>query len=184
MWNGTYYFRDIFYAVGDSYGDLSEAVAVYGSLTFSGTGTYTGQVSVFDSNVGAQQSGSISGTYSISASGYGFISNPLVSGDYVYGLVNQSGIFVGSTTETASGYNDMLVAAPLASPAPGVSNFKGTYSIAGIDLSSGSPSGTLNYFLQVNPDGVSSLGTVATMPRDDCVEELTVRQSAGRPEAE
>jgi uncharacterized protein (TIGR03437 family) len=162
MLKGTYYFREVFYAVGDYYGDLSEAVAVYGSLTFSGTGTYTGQVSVFDSSVGAQQSGSISGTYTIAASGYGFISNPLVSGDYVYGMVNQSGIFVGSTTETAGGYNDMFVAAPLASPNPTVSTFKGTYSIAGVDLSSGSPSGTVNYMLQVNPDGVSTLGTVAT----------------------
>ena len=28
------------------------------------------------------------------------------------------------------------------------------------------------------------LGTVATTPRDECVEELTVRPSADRPEAE
>ena len=166
MLKGSYYFREVFYAVGDGYGDLSEAVAVYGSITFNGAGTYTMQASVFDSSVGAQQTLNITstapGTYSISASGYGFISNPLVSGDYIYGLVGQSGIFVGSTTETAGGYNDMFVAAPLASPAPTVSTFKGTYSIAGIDLSSGSPSGTLNYFLQVNPDGSSSLGTVST----------------------
>ena len=162
MLNGTYYFRDILYAVTDYYGDLGEAVAVYGSLTFNGGGTYTGQVSVFDSNYGEQQTGSISGTYSISASGYGFISSPYLSGDYVYGLVNQSGIFIGSATESVSGFNDMFVAAPLASPNPTVSTFKGTYSIAGIDPTAGegSPSGTVNYFLQVNADGVSSLGTV------------------------
>jgi uncharacterized protein (TIGR03437 family) len=160
MLKGSYYFREVFYAVGDYYGDLSEAVAVYGSITFSGTGTYTGQVSVFDSSVEAQQSGSISGTYSVAASGYGFISNPLVSGDYVYGLVNQSGMFVGRTTENTSGYNDMFVAAPLASPAPTLSSFKGTYTIAGIDLSSFSPSGTVNYMMQMSPDGNGNLGTV------------------------
>ena len=59
------------------------------------------------------ESGTLTGTYSISASGYGFISNPLSSGDYVYGLVSQQGIFVGSSTE--SGFNDLFIAAPFSS---------------------------------------------------------------------
>ena len=157
---GTYYFREVFYAVGYNDGSLAEASALYGSITFSGTGTYTCQVSLIDSNAGLE-SGTLSGTYSIAASGYGFISNPLSNGDYIYGLVNSTGIFVGSTTETTAGFNDLLVAAPLASPAPTAGAFKGTYTIAGIDLSSGSPSTTLGYMLQINPDGVSALGTVS-----------------------
>jgi uncharacterized protein (TIGR03437 family) len=160
MLKGTYYFRQVYYFLGDNSGDLAEASALYGSITFNGSGTYTGQVSYYDSNQGLE-TGPISGSYSIAASGYGFISSPLYSGDFVYGLVNQAGIFIGSTTETPNGYNDMFVAAPLASPAPTVANFKGTYSIAGIDLSSGTPTSTLNYLLQMNPDGVSGLGTVA-----------------------
>jgi uncharacterized protein (TIGR03437 family) len=157
---GTYYFREVFYAVGYNDGSLSEASALYGSITFSGTGTYTCQVSLIDSRAGLE-SGTLNGTYSIAASGYGFISNPLSNGDYVYGLVSSTGIFVGSTTETTAGFNDLLIAAPVASPAPTAGSFKGTYTIAGIDLSSGSPSTTLGYLLQVNPDGVSALGTVS-----------------------
>jgi uncharacterized protein (TIGR03437 family) len=157
---GTYYFREVFYFVGYDDGSLSEASALYGSITFSGTGTYTCQVSFIDSNQGLE-TGTLSGTYSIAASGYGFISNPLSTGDFVYGLVNSAGIFVGSTTETAEGFNDLFVAAPLASPAPSASSFKGTYTIAGIDLSSGEPSSTLSYLLQMNPDGVGTLGTVS-----------------------
>jgi uncharacterized protein (TIGR03437 family) len=157
---GTYYFREVFYIVGYNDGSLSEASALYGSITFSGTGTYTCQVSFYDSNQGLE-SGSLSGAYSIAASGYGFISNPLSTGDYVYGLVNAAGIFVGSTTESTAGFNDLFVAAPLASPAPAAGTFKGTYTIAGIDLSSGAPSSTLSYLLQMNPDGVSALGTVS-----------------------
>ena len=160
MLKGTYYFREVFYDVGYNDGSLSEATALYGSINFSGTGTYTAQVSLFDSNAGLESGPINNGTYSISASGYGFISNPVSSGDFIYGLVGQSGIFVGSTTETTAGFNDMFVAAPLASPAPTVANFKGTYLISGIDLSSGSPSGTLSYLLQINPDGISGLGTV------------------------
>jgi uncharacterized protein (TIGR03437 family) len=157
---GTYYFREVFYAIGYNDGSLAEASALYGSITFSGTGAYTCQVSLIDSNAGLE-SGTLNGTYSIAASGYGFISNPLSNGDYVYGLVNSAGIFVGSTTETTAGFNDLFIAAPLASPAPAAGSFKGTYTMAGIDLSSGSPSTTLGYLLQINPDGVSALGTVS-----------------------
>ncbi len=69
----------------------------------------------------------LSGTYSISASGYGFLSNPLSPTDSVYGLVSQQGgqnIFVGSSTE--SGLNDMFVAAPYSSSATNAT-FKGSY---------------------------------------------------------
>jgi uncharacterized protein (TIGR03437 family) len=160
MLTGTYYFRQVFYLVGYDSGELSEATAVYGTIAFSGSGTYTANITVFDSGNEEPQTTTVTGgTYSIAASGYGFLSNPIVSGDSVYGLVNGSGIFAGSDTETADGYNDMFVAAPLSSPAPSAAAFKGSYSIAGIDLSSGQPATTINYMLTVNPDGVSSLGT-------------------------
>jgi uncharacterized protein (TIGR03437 family) len=159
---GAYYFREVFYTVSDGSGDLGEATAVYGTITFSGNGTYTGTATYYDSSAGLGTL-PLTGTYSIAASGYGFLSSPLssvgYSGDSVYGLVNQQGLFVGSATETANGYNDLFIAAPLSSPAPAAAAFKGSYSIAGIDLSSGSPSTTINYQLQLNPDGVSNLGT-------------------------
>ena len=156
---GTYYFRDIYYDVSDGSGDLGEASALYGTITFSGTGTYTANVTLYDSSAGLESGPVTGGTYSIAASGYGFISSILYTGDLIYGLVNQQGIFVGSATETANGYNDMFVAAPLSSPAPAAGAFKGSYSIAGIDLSSGSPTTTINYLLQLNPDGAGNLGT-------------------------
>jgi uncharacterized protein (TIGR03437 family) len=156
---GSYYFRQVLYLVGSDTGGLSEATAVYGTIVFSGTGTYTGNVTVFDSGNEIAEPDAVTGTYSIAASGYGFLSNPIVSGDLIYGLVNQAGIFVGSDTETADGYNDLFVGAPVASPTPAASAFKGSYTIAGIDLSSGNPDTTINYMLQLSPDGVSNLGT-------------------------
>ena len=166
---GTYYFREVFYIWnGDQYGDLSQAIAMYGNITFSGTGTYTLSCQVADSNVGDATcaawlqyeygtAASTSGTYSISSSGYGFISNPLSPTDIIYGLVSQQGIFVGSTTE--SGYNDLFVAAPLSSPMATNATFKGSYWIADMDLSGGTPGGALSYMYQVNPDGAGNLGS-------------------------
>jgi uncharacterized protein (TIGR03437 family) len=161
MLNGTYYFRQVIYQLsGSANGSLSDALSLYGSITFSGTGTYTLNASLVDLASGQFQQGTLSGTYSIAASGQGFLSSPLVTGDYIYGLVNQHGIFVGSTTETAGGYNDLFIAAPLANPAPTASTFKGSYSMAYMDLSSGNPLTTIGLQATLNPDGIKSVGTV------------------------
>lgn len=160
MLKGTYYFRQVFYILSNSNnGTLYDAAAAYGNITFSGTGTYTGNVTFVDAQEGAS-AGPISGTYSIAASGYGFLSNALSSGDFIYGLVNAQGIFVGSDTETANVYNDLFIAAPLSSPVPNASSFKGSYSLAYLNLSSGTPLTTVNATLQMSPNGVNSLGTV------------------------
>jgi uncharacterized protein (TIGR03437 family) len=154
---GTYYFREVFYIVGDNTGGLSRALALYGNVTFSGSGTYAMNATLLDSGSGLQ-SGTLSGTYTISASGYGLISNPLSSGDAIYGLVSQQGIFTGSSTE--SGFNDLFIAAPLSSPAPTNATFKGSYWVSDTDLSSGNPLGAISTLFQLNPDGAGNLGNV------------------------
>ena len=147
MLNGKYYFRQVVYVIGDSSGDLVQGLALYGTITFSGTGTYTiaGEVDYecISTSCATGVSGrdySSSGTYSIAASGYGFISNPFAgritsatagADANVYGLVSSSGIFVSSSTE--SGLNDLFIAAPLASPLPTASSFTGTWTGAYFD---------------------------------------------------
>jgi uncharacterized protein (TIGR03437 family) len=161
--SGTYYFREVIYvSSGDGTGGLSEALSVYGNISFDGNGNYTiPNGSVFDSSstTGQVQTLSVSGTYSIAASGYGFFTNPLSSGSNVYtvyGLVTK-GIFVGSTTE--QGFNDMFIAAPLASPLPTNASFRGTYAMAGF-LPGGTPATMADTSFQLNPDGAGNLGTV------------------------
>jgi uncharacterized protein (TIGR03437 family) len=160
MLNGTYYFRQVIYVLGSSNGSLSDALSLYGTVSFTGTGTYT--INATEVDLAAQQLQLVkqSGTYSIAASGQGFLSSPLASGDLIKGLVNQQGIFVGSSTETLNGYNDLFIAAPLASPLPTASTFKGPYSMAYMDLSSGSPLSAIGLTAQMNPDGNGNTGTV------------------------
>ena len=165
MLKGTYYFRQVYYVVGFNNGSLSDAAVGYGTVNFSGTGTFApsspGSVVFGDaqSGGGAVQ---FSGTYSIAASGHGFISNP-ITGDTIYGLVNAQGIFIGSATETANttGVNDLFIAVPVGSPAATAATFKGNYSLAYMNLASGNPLTTLNAMLQLSPNGVNSLGTVS-----------------------
>ena len=162
MLNGTYYFRQVIYMLSNAGdGSLADAASLYGTVTFSGTGTYSMNVVLADLSSGQLQQGTLNGTYSIASSGQGFLSSPLFKGDFVFGLVSQQGIFVGSSTENTSGYHDLFFAAPLSSPPPTASTFKGSYTLAYMDLSSGSPLYTLGAMLQMNPDGVSNVGNVA-----------------------
>ena len=156
MLNGTYYFREVIYVSNTSTGALSRAISLYGNIAFNGSGTYSISCvnCVMDSQYGAPQSYTTSGTYSISASGYGFLSSPVSSGDSVFGLVSRQGIFVGSSTE--SGFNDLFIAAPLSTPPPNIATFKGSYWLADMDT----PNGISSMF-QVNPDGAGNLGNVS-----------------------
>ena len=154
---GTYYFREVIWVVGFNNGDLSRGLALYGNITFDGNGNYTiSSAQLADS---AQQGLPVRtpGTYSISASGYGFLSSPLSTGDSVYGLVSR-GIFIGSSTE--AGFNDMFIAAPLASPIPTNASFQGAYTMFDLDFPDGVAADTLESQLQLNPDGNGNIGTV------------------------
>jgi len=163
MLSGRYYFRQVYYVIGDQYGDLSEAVTIYGNITFDGNGNYsivtTDNAQYLDASGSGYKGGAFTttGTYSIAASGYGFISSPYATGDKVYGLVSSQGIFVGSSTDNTFGYNDLMVAAPLASPVPTASSFTGSWSCADFDLSSAQTASALSLQFVLSPDGNGNL---------------------------
>ncbi len=170
--SGTYYFRHVLWVLSDS-GDLSDALSLYGNISFDGNGNYIISGSLVDAAQGTITPETIQGTYQISASGYGFIDNPLDSDDEIVGLVTnaltpgQPGIFIGSSTETQDGYNDMFIAAPLASPLPSVSTLNGNYVIVGIDNPSLSSADARDYQVNFTANGAgkftvsNALGFVA-----------------------
>jgi uncharacterized protein (TIGR03437 family) len=166
MLKGTYYFREIVY-LGSSSGPgvLADAASLFGNLTFDGAGGYTSNLTWTD--LGAREMNTVtpSGTYSIAASGQGWMTHPLASlpvfaGNPIYGMVNAQGIFVGSSTENPNGFNDLAIAAPLASPSPTVSTFRGSYSFGYLELSGGQPQYAVEATVQMNPDGNGNVGTV------------------------
>jgi uncharacterized protein (TIGR03437 family) len=152
--NGTYNFRQVqYYSDGD--GNVGQQVAYFGTISFSGTGTYAlgggNTVLTTGSPIGIFASG----TYSVAASGYGFLSNPLSIGNSVYFLVSNH-LLIGSSTESggANGnfVNDLFIAAP-ATPTFTNASFNGAYTVAGF-----LPTRDVSYVL--NPDGAGHLGTV------------------------
>jgi uncharacterized protein (TIGR03437 family) len=164
---GTYYFRHVLWFVGDQYGDLGDALTLYNTISFDGNGNYTiTGATIYDAYENESEQFSVTGTYTIAASGYGFIQSPasqfigeiigatLSTPDEIYGLV-ANGVFMGSATENANGYNDMFIAAPAGSASAGT--FSGSYAIAGMDAPGlGSQYGivyTLDYLIQGTADG-------------------------------
>ncbi|MEO8661416.1 MAG: IPT/TIG domain-containing protein [Bryobacteraceae bacterium] len=156
--SGAYYFRHVVWHLRDTFGTLDQAVSTYGTITFDGNGNYSvTNTQVYDTNYGYPQTFTMTGTYSVAASGFGFISSPVSTGDNIQGLVSH-GIFVGSTTE--AGYNDLFIAAQLPSPAPVNSFFQGAYTLLSIDCPSFTPLDTRNTLIHLSADGSGGIGTV------------------------
>jgi uncharacterized protein (TIGR03437 family) len=157
----SYQFRHVHYTVGDTNGDLSRAVSISGAITFNSGGTYSITGQEMDSNSGQTTACtfSVNGTYGISASGFGFISNPLYPSDMIWGAVSSNHIFVGSTTETASNYNDLFVAAQ-ASASTTVSTLQGSYAVAYMNFPDGDVTDLITAGFQMTTNGSGSGGTV------------------------
>jgi uncharacterized protein (TIGR03437 family) len=164
--SGAYYFRQVVWVAGDNAGDLKEAVSAYGQISFDGNGHYTiSNQSINDSanNNTPTNNLNVSGTYAIAPSGYGSISSPVSNGDTIYGLVSH-GIFIGSSTDNGSGYNDMFVAAQLGSPAPTNATFNGTYNMVDIDFTAIGQGGVVynrQSTFQLRPNGGGSITSVS-----------------------
>src|SRR5580700_5212596 len=82
MLSGNYYFREVIY---DSAG--GDAYTLYGTISFTGTGSYTMSATEIDVGEGSGQTGTISGTYAIGAGGFGYLTSPISSGVTIRGMV-------------------------------------------------------------------------------------------------
>jgi len=134
--SGSYNFRQVMWLGGyNSNNGLQEAMAVYGNIVFGGDGTYTLTANAAGSAVTTATPITGRGTYTIGASGYGYMSTPLqfanskFGGDEINLLVSPSKVVTGSTTENSTGYNDLFLAAPASTP-----SLKGTFSVIGVDI--------------------------------------------------
>jgi uncharacterized protein (TIGR03437 family) len=158
--SGTYNFREVMWG---NNGDVHR-VAIYGTIAFNANGGYTLNSSVIDSqNPGSVQPFSIpNGAYRISASGMGYMDDPIRQSagnpsSTVWGLVSQ-GIFIGSSTDDR--INSLFIAAKAPLTAPTNASFSGSYWAAAVNIPNGNVSQTRDMLFPLNPNGQGSLGTV------------------------
>jgi uncharacterized protein (TIGR03437 family) len=155
---GAYYLRQVLYFVADQSGALGGAISIQGAITFDGSGSYSFNGLILDSAASSTTPKSLSanGAYVIGASGLGYITgiDPKFSTDHIVGLVSH-GIFIGSTTENTTGYNDLFVAAPIGSTATNAT-LKGAYTVAYLD-----PTFPGDALFTMNADGQGNIGNVS-----------------------
>ena len=152
---GNYYFRQVAYSGLDANGNIGEATSVYGAISFDGKGKYTITAQIMDSGASKPQAYNVTGTYTIAASGLGFMDSPLVDSEFLQGLVSQ-GVFIGSSTESQT-VNDLLVAVPVG-PSPATNaTLNGNYWLASVDFPSGDPAQVRDAFFLMNADGNGNL---------------------------
>lgn len=156
--SGNYYFREVLY-VTDNNANTTRGISLYGTIAFNGNGAYT------LSNLGGVDSGSSTGApnlntataYSLSSSGFGFLSDPLVTGtNSRISVLVSNNVIIGSDTEAQ--YNSIFVAAPIASL--NNSSFNGPYTVSAFFVGA-SPASAAGATYQLNPDGAGHLGTVS-----------------------
>ncbi len=152
---GNYYFRQAAYSSLDSNGNIGEATSLYGTINFDGQGHYSITGQLMDSGALKPTSYSVTGSYSIAASGLGFMDSPLVDSESVNGLVSQ-GVFVGSSTESQT-LNDLFVAVPVSSPAASNATLNGNYWVASMDFPTGDPGQVRDAFFPMSADGSGNL---------------------------
>jgi uncharacterized protein (TIGR03437 family) len=129
MLNGTYYFREVIWSLDSSSPD---AYALFGTIAFTGSGTYAVNATYLDYSQGSEPY-TVSGTYSIGAGGFGYLSSPLASGVQIRGMV-ANGVFIGSSTE--GGFNDIFVAGLIPSPSPTAGSLSGSFQMAYVNYPS------------------------------------------------
>jgi uncharacterized protein (TIGR03437 family) len=162
--NGAYYMRQVFYFISGQ-GTLDETVNVQGTITFSGTGSYSFSGSVLDSAASPLQVNTFTtvGTYVISPSGEGYISAvyQTIEKGAIIGLVSQ-GIFIGSIPGT-NGCTTLFIAAPVGSTEATNSTLNGSYAVAYFDPTFTPTSTALpgaDAFFTMAADGQGNIGNV------------------------
>jgi len=162
--NGAYYMRQVFYFISGQ-GTLDATINVQGTITFSGTGSYSFSGSVLNSTASPLQVNTFTsvGTYVISASGQGYISAvyETVKNGAIVGLVSQ-GVFIGSIPGT-NGCTTLFIAAPVGSTEASNATLHGSYAVAYFDPTF-TPSSTAlpgaDAFFTMAADGQGNIGNV------------------------
>ncbi len=152
--NGAYSFREVIY-LPNSDGSISAAYSVLGALTFDGRGNYTVSATYLapSGQTGTYQD---SGTYSLAASGYGFMKHPFSNtATDTMNILFANGVLMGSSPEAF--INDLLFAVPSASQTNAL--FNGSYSLAYMNVASVSTS-TFDTMATLNPNGSGGVGSV------------------------
>jgi uncharacterized protein (TIGR03437 family) len=159
MLRGTYRFRNVIWVVGNQRGDLEQAVALYGTITFDGNGNYTITCRVADSSqgVGNCSSAPIPGIYRVSGGGFARLQSPVVRGGVIDGQV-WNGTLIASSTEAQ--INDLFIATQERTEAATAATVSGRFWTGVMDFPSSNIAAARDALFALNFDGGGNVGAV------------------------
>ena len=146
--NGKYYLRQVSFVVGAD--GSSQAQSLLATVTFDGAGSFTfaGQ-QVLGAGAPAALTGS--GKYSVDPAGFVTMDSPLRKANPLNARVGPEAL-LGSSTESADGTYDLLVAIPAPSKQPVLS---GSYWGATLDFPNGDTGAARNTFFSLAPSATA-----------------------------
>lgn len=162
-------------------GAVSETLASEGVITFDGAGNYAiaAGSQYLDNTVkgGAFQTipTGTTGTYVINSAGLGYITNPLLSGEYIFGSLTD-GVFTGSTTESGQALNDLFIAILPGTP-PTNSSFTSPYWIGALDFAIGTDADLKNAMFEITPNGSGGLGSITVQGQANSQGQTALSQT-------
>ncbi|MEP7353851.1 MAG: hypothetical protein ABI824_11515 [Acidobacteriota bacterium] len=160
--SGTYNYREILWLTDQNGSNtLQEASVQYGTITFDGNGTYSVAGTIRRSGNTSSQNLSFTGTYTIAASGLGFINRADSNGGILNGMV-ANGVFVGSSTESV--LNNLFIAAR-ATATTTTSSFTQAYSAGYLNLPAVDMTQIRNASLSLQPNGTGGVASISASGR-------------------
>lgn len=154
--NGKYFFRQVSLGA-DAAGNLTDPRSLQGTITFDSAGnfSFTGQM-VTGNNAAVSQTGK--GAYSVDPAGFVVMDSPVRPGDKENARLGPAGL-IGSSTESADGIVDLLVAIP--APATGaVAPFSGSYNAVSLEFPGGTSVNARNAIFNLATAASGTLFTV------------------------
>jgi uncharacterized protein (TIGR03437 family) len=154
--SGKYFFRYVSFAVGISNGTLLRGQTATGVINFDAA---TLQYSIQGQSVNATsvpavpRTLAVTGGYRVAANAVTIMDNPIRTEalDWIYGAVGESGVFVGSSTE--SGYMDLFIAIPAGTQNATNARVNGTYWVGSLDFPGLSSGMAKNALFQITANG-------------------------------
>ena len=156
--SGLYGFRQVLISTNAA-GQPIEMRSMVGVFSFDGRGNYSykGTRNLNNNEPNAATGG---GSYSVSASGFVALANPL-DANSTMNLRLGSGLLLGSTTDSSGNLFDLLVAVPLSPVATSNATLTGAYAGTSIEFPNSLFFNVKNSFMRFNSNGLGSMGAVS-----------------------
>lgn len=157
--SGRWFVRHLQFTL-DAGNKVTDARSLYGSATFTGSGNFTfnGQQVIL---TGPPTSYSVSGTYTVAASGAVTLTNPQRPTLNLNARYNPEAL-TGATTEVADNTFDYFIAIPApTSPTTSTGNLTGTYYAADFELNAATATQVRNAWFPMTADGAGNIGPLS-----------------------